>query len=264
MAAELEPAHAWTEQCERCRPAARAMRLQLLQARERVSELEEQLSRLQLEVSVLRAQPVLMRSSPLTLGARDSRSNIGMDESVRSGTERRGVMVPYRPPTLTASASFSGRMGLPFSTVSSSASPHSRMDRMDKRITKLGNHFPLARHARTHPDDLLEGPAAVFARLISKHFWAGEGDREQKAAKAACMLQARARGWRQRARYHAAREVYAVVSGISSFVSPSSKRSVATYVITVVRAGCCWQVSVTPSRIISFSYNTSMIPVQRL
>jgi hypothetical protein len=217
------PVDGWAEQCERCRPAARALRLQLEEARERIVDLQSQVGQLKLEVGVLRSQ------HPPTRGSSQSVSSPSRVNGVKG--KMHGIMVPYRGLSSGAPYSERERGGLPFSSVSSTASKNSYAPgRMSKAPPSIQAHVPP------------EGPAAVFARLLTKEFWTGQEDPQQRAVRAATLVQARLRGWRQRARFRAAREVFAVVSGTSTFASSTSRRSVATYVITVVRAGCCWQV----------------------
>lgn len=220
------PVDDWAEQCERCRPAARALRHQLEDARARIVELESQVGRLQLEVGVLRVQP----QPPM----RRSLQAVSTPGGVDGGKGKmHGIMVPYRGPSSGASVSERERGGLPFSSASSTVSTYSYAA---GRTPKLPTPPGMLVHAAP------EGPGAVLARLLTKEFWTGQEDPQQRAAQAAKLLQARVRGWRQRARFRAAREVFAVVSGSSTFASPSFKRTVTTYIITVVRAGCCWQV----------------------
>jgi len=220
------------------------MREQLEEAREHITELESQVRRLQLEVAVLRSH-----AAPKGVGGQSLGSTNGvpgaMAESSRSELNKRGMMVPYRP-----NPSMSECGGLPFSTVSSMASAVSRS-------TARGSSKPRPAHPGPPPSNLRsssndsgpEGAAAIFSRLLKKEFWTGEDARAAMASsKAAAQVQACVRGWRQRARFRAAREVFAVVSGISTYVSPSSKRTVPTYIVTVVRAGCCWQVVILRSR----------------
>jgi hypothetical protein len=235
------PVASWGEQCSRCGPAARAMREQLEEAREHITELESQLRRLQLEVKVLHSH-----AAPKGVGAQSLGSTSGvpgaMAESSRSELTRHGMMVPYRP-----NPSMSECGGLPFSTVSSVASAVSRSTaRGSSKPRPAYPGPPLSTPRSSSNDSGPEGAAAIFSRLLKKEFWTGEDARTAIASgKAAVRVQACVRGWQQRARFRAAREVFGVVSGISTYVSPSSKRTVPTYTVTVVRAGCCWQVVIT-------------------
>lgn len=95
------------------------------------------------------------------------------------------------------------------------------------------------------PPDATAAAADLFARLLRGELRSSRPSSSSggEARQAATVLQAHLRGWRQRSRYAAARQVFAVVTGTSSLGAAGAWRDVPTYTITVIRAGCCWQVA---------------------
>ncbi|EOD40664.1 hypothetical protein EMIHUDRAFT_222380 [Emiliania huxleyi CCMP1516] len=91
----------------------------------------------------------------------------------------------------------------------------------------------LAVRSSSGPPTLLSVPSASGSDISAPYSYT--------RSPAATVLQAHLRGWRQRSRYAAARQVFAVVTGTSSLGAAGAWRDVPTYTITVIRAGCCWQ-----------------------
>ena len=81
----------------------------------------------------------------------------------------------------------------------------------------------------------------AFLRLFSREFWDhDEATRLERMHLAARRLQTALRGKHERRKYAAARELYAIVTGVE--LREGRSRPVAVYAVTVVRAGVCWQV----------------------